>query len=71
MHDTGDLEGLLTTTEEAQRFIDTGINFLAPAIRNVHGKHGGVENIHIQYDPSQKIREVSDGKVQFVMHRTN
>jgi fructose/tagatose bisphosphate aldolase len=37
----------------------------------VHGPYHGVENIHIQYDRLQKIREVSDGKVQVVMHGTN
>jgi fructose-bisphosphate aldolase class II len=71
VQDTGDLEGLLTTPEEASRFIETGIDFLAPAIGNVHGPYHGVENIHIQYDRLQKIREVSDGKVQVVMHGTN
>jgi len=71
VQDTGDLEGLLTTPEEALRFIQTGIDFLAPAIGNVHGPYHGVENIHIQYDRLQKIREVSDGKVQVVMHGTN
>jgi len=71
VQDTGDLEGLLTTPEEALRFIETGIDFLAPAIGNVHGPYHGVENIHIQYDRLQKIREVSDGKVQVVMHGTN
>ena len=71
VQDTGDLEGLLTTPEEALRFIDTGIDFLAPAIGNVHGPYNGVENIHIQYDRLENIRKVSDGKVQVVMHGTN
>jgi len=48
--DTGDLEGLLTTAEEAQRFVATGIDFLAPAFGNVHGNYGGVENIKLEYD---------------------
>jgi fructose-bisphosphate aldolase, class II len=45
--DTGDLEGVLTTPEEALQFIETGIDFLAPAFGNVHGKYGGVENIKL------------------------
>ncbi len=45
--DTGDMEGMLTTPEEALQFIDTGIDFLAPAFGNVHGKYGGVENIKL------------------------
>lgn len=42
--------GLLTTAEEINRFIATGIDFLAPAFGNVHGNYGGVENIKLQYD---------------------
>jgi fructose-bisphosphate aldolase, class II len=40
--DTGDmdLEGLLTTVEEAGEFVDTGVDFLAPAFGNVHGEYG-------------------------------
>jgi fructose-bisphosphate aldolase, class II len=45
--DTGDLEGMLTTPEEALQFVETGIDFLAPAFGNVHGKYGGVENIKL------------------------
>jgi fructose-bisphosphate aldolase, class II len=45
--DTGDLEGMLTTPEEALQFVDTGIDCLAPAFGNVHGKYGGVENIKL------------------------
>ena len=48
--DTGDLEGLLTTAEEATLFVDTGINFLAPAFGNIHGNYWGVENIKLEYD---------------------
>lgn len=48
--DTGDLEGLLTTKEEAKRFVDTGIDFLAPAFGNVHGNYGGVENIKLDFE---------------------
>jgi fructose-bisphosphate aldolase class II len=48
--DTVDLEGVLTTPEEALRFADTGIDFLAPAFGNVHGNYGGVQNIKLQFD---------------------
>ena len=47
--DTGDLEGLLTTAEEASHFVDTGIDFLAPAFGNVHGSYGGIENIKLDF----------------------
>jgi fructose-bisphosphate aldolase class II len=35
--DTAELEGIQTTPEEALEFIDTGIDFLAPAFGNFHG----------------------------------
>ncbi|KAI6779927.1 fructose-bisphosphate aldolase [Emericellopsis cladophorae] len=38
--DTGDLEGILTTPEQAEEFMDLGIDWLAPAFGNVHGKYG-------------------------------
>lgn len=44
-----DLEGLLTTAEEASEFMDTGINFLAPAFGNVHGFYGGTQNIKLDF----------------------
>lgn len=38
--DTVDLEGMLTTPEEVEEFIATGVDFLAPAFGNVHGEYG-------------------------------
>ena len=48
--DTADLEGMMTTEEEVDDFVATGIDFLAPAFGNVHGEYGGVENIKLDYD---------------------
>jgi fructose-bisphosphate aldolase, class II len=48
--DTGDLEGLLTTKEEAGRFVNTGIDFLAPDFGNVHENYGGIENIKLDFE---------------------
>lgn len=56
--DTAELEGMMTTEEEVDDFVATGIDFLAPAFGNVHGDYHGVENIHLDYDryvPSLKI----------------
>lgn len=69
--DTGALEGLLTTPDEARRFIGTGIDFLAPAFGNVHGKYGGVENIHLDLARLEGISATSKGDVQLVLHGTN
>jgi fructose-bisphosphate aldolase class II len=38
--DTADLAGALTTEEQVEDFIATGIDFLAPAFGNVHGEYG-------------------------------
>ena len=38
--DTVDMRGLLTTPEEIEEFVATGVDFLAPAIGNVHGEYG-------------------------------
>lgn len=69
--DTAELEGMMTTAEEVDDFIATGIDFLAPAFGNVHGDYHGVENIHLDYDRLASIHEKSKGKVQVVLHGTN
>ncbi|KAK5002463.1 hypothetical protein LTR28_011391 [Elasticomyces elasticus] len=48
--DTAELQGMMTTPEEVDEFVGTGIDFLAPAFGNVHGDYHGVENIHLDYD---------------------
>lgn len=50
VQDTAELEGMMTTAEEVDEFVATGIDFLAPAFGNVHGDYHGVENIHLDYD---------------------
>jgi len=69
--DTGDLEGLLTTKEEAERFVNTGIDFLAPAFGNVHGNYGGIENIKLDLERLKDIRAAAAGKSHLVLHGTN
>ncbi|CZT48668.1 related to fructose-bisphosphate aldolase [Rhynchosporium secalis] len=69
--DTGDLAGMLTDEVEARRFVNTGIDFLAPAFGNVHGNYGGVENIKLDYQRLDKIREAVKGKATLVLHGTN
>ncbi|KAG7417678.1 putative fructose-bisphosphate aldolase [Fusarium oxysporum f. sp. rapae] len=38
--DTGDLEALLTSPEEAEDFLKAGIDILAPSVGNIHGDYG-------------------------------
>ena len=37
--DTEGLQGSMTTMEEVSAFVDTGVDFLAPAIGNMHGEN--------------------------------
>lgn len=48
--DTAELEGMMTTAQEVDDFVATGIDFLAPAFGNVHGDYHGTENIHLDYE---------------------
>ena len=38
--DTAELTAMLTTDQEVIEFVNTGVDFLAPAFRNVHGQYG-------------------------------
>ncbi|RFU35985.1 hypothetical protein B7463_g361, partial [Scytalidium lignicola] len=72
LKDTADLEGVLTTEEQALEFVDTGIDFLAPAFGNVHGEYGPKGGRGwLEFDRLNKIKEVVDGKVKIVLHGTN
>ncbi|KAK5743242.1 hypothetical protein LTR17_002719 [Elasticomyces elasticus] len=65
--DTADLEGILTTPEQADEFIATGIDWLAPAFGNVHGKYGP-KGPQLEYDRLQSIRSSTKGRVELVLH---
>lgn len=69
---TEDLEAILTTADEALEFVETGIDFLAPAFGNIHGVYGekGARG-WLQFDRLQKVREAIQGKVKIVLHGTN
>jgi fructose-bisphosphate aldolase class II len=68
--DTADLEGMLTTPEEALEFVETGIDMLAPAFGNIHGEYGS-RGIQLEFDRLEKIREAINGRVHLVLHGTN
>ncbi|KAF3766712.1 aldolase [Cryphonectria parasitica EP155] len=64
---TADLEGLLTTPEEAEEFVATGIEMLAPAFGNVHGEYGP-RGIQLEYDRLASIYDKVGDRVQLVLH---
>jgi len=65
--DTADLEGLLTTPQESQEFVDTGIDWLAPAFGNVHGSYGP-RGIQLEYERLGSINDAVGKKVRLVLH---
>lgn len=69
--DTADLEGALTTADQVEDFIATGIDFLAPAFGNVHGEYGPRGPVGLEYDRLRKIKERTAGRVRIVLHGTN
>ena len=66
---TEGLEGMLTTPEEVEEFLATGIDMLAPAVGNVHGSYGP-SGPQLDWARLQKIKEVVNGRVRLVMHGT-
>lgn len=68
--DTADLEGALTTPDQVEDFIATGIDLLAPAFGNVHGDYGKKGPV-LEYDRLEMIRQKVGGRVRLVVHGTN
>ncbi|KAG4442202.1 hypothetical protein IFR05_002312 [Cadophora sp. M221] len=67
--DTAELEGIMTTPEQANEFIDTGIDYLAPAFGNVHGAYSSKgPRAHLQFDRLEAVQKASKGKVRLVLH---
>ncbi|KAH7178781.1 ketose-bisphosphate aldolase [Fusarium sp. MPI-SDFR-AT-0072] len=67
---TADLEGALTTVDQVEDFIATGIDFLAPAFGNVHGEYGKRGPV-LEFDRLEMIRSRVNGRVRVVLHGTN
>ncbi|KAF6229484.1 hypothetical protein HO173_011524 [Letharia columbiana] len=68
--DTVDLEAVMTSAAEARRFVDTGIDWLAPAFGNVHGSYGR-RGIRLEYERLRAVREAVGGEVRLVLHGTD
>jgi len=65
--DTADLEGILTTPEQQEEFVDTGIQWIAPAFGNVHGKYGS-KGPQLEWDRFDGLRKAAKDRVRFVLH---
>ncbi|KAF2147906.1 aldolase [Myriangium duriaei CBS 260.36] len=68
--DTAELEGALTTAEQVEDFIATGIDYLAPAFGNLHGDYGP-QGPDLDYDRLAMVRTTIAGRVRLVVHGTN
>ncbi|KAH9885652.1 aldolase [Xylariomycetidae sp. FL2044] len=64
---TADLEAVLTTPEQAEEFVATGIEMLAPAFGNVHGEYGP-RGIQLEYERLESIRRAVGDRVRLVLH---
>ena len=67
---TADLEAVLTSPEQAEEFVATGIEMLAPAFGNVHGEYGP-RGIQLEYDRLERINESVGDRVRLVLHGTD
>ncbi|CAI6097312.1 unnamed protein product [Clonostachys chloroleuca] len=66
--DTEDLEGILTTPEQAEEFISLGIDWLAPAFGSVHGKYDP-KGPQLDLERLERIHETAcKGGIQLVLH---
>lgn len=65
--ETVDLEAVLTTPEQAEEFVATGIELLAPAFGNVHGSYGP-RGIQLEYERLQSINDAVGDRVRLVLH---
>ncbi|KAF2164810.1 hypothetical protein M409DRAFT_67549 [Zasmidium cellare ATCC 36951] len=68
--DTIDMDGVLTTPDEVDEFVATGVDFLAPAFGNLHGEDG-YTNARLDFPRLQAIKERAKGRVCLVLHGTN
>lgn len=65
--DTADLEGILTTPEQAEEFVALGIDWLAPAFGNVHGSYGP-KGPQLDFARMQRVADAVGDRVRLVLH---
>ncbi|PLB52340.1 fructose-bisphosphate aldolase, partial [Aspergillus steynii IBT 23096] len=68
--DTAGLEACMTTAEEIEEFVGTGVDALAPAFGNVHGEYGAL-GPRLDFQRFQEIRRLAAGRVGLALHGTN
>lgn len=69
--DTTELEGILTTPEEAELFLETGIDILSPAFGNLHGNYPSA-GPHLRFDILETLApKVEEKNALLCLHGTN
>ncbi|KAJ5716747.1 fructose-bisphosphate aldolase [Penicillium malachiteum] len=68
--DTAGLEACMTTAEEVDEFVATGVDVLAPSFGNVHGEYGP-RGPQLDFARFANIRDQADGRVHLALHGTN
>ncbi|KAJ5374071.1 fructose-bisphosphate aldolase [Penicillium concentricum] len=70
VQDTAGLEACMTTAEEVDEFVGTGVDVLAPAFGNVHGEYGP-RGPQLDFERFQSVRTQANGRVRLALHGTN
>ncbi|KAI9926576.1 hypothetical protein ASPWEDRAFT_118996 [Aspergillus wentii DTO 134E9] len=68
--DTAGLQACMTTPEEVEEFVGTGVDALAPAFGNVHGEYGP-RGPDLDFERFNQIRSHANGRVRLAVHGTN
>ncbi|OJJ84413.1 class II fructose-bisphosphate aldolase [Aspergillus glaucus CBS 516.65] len=68
--DTAGLAACITTAEEMDEFVNTGVDVLAPAFGNVHGEYGP-RGAQLDFERFENIRGQANGRVHLALHGTN
>lgn len=65
--DISEMQGILTTPEQAEELVATGIQWIAPAFGNVHGKYGP-KGPQLEYERLKGLVAAVGDRVRFVLH---
>ncbi|KAJ5737919.1 fructose-bisphosphate aldolase [Penicillium malachiteum] len=68
--DTVGLEVCMTTAEEVDELVSTGVDVLALSFGNVHGEYGQ-RSPQLDFERFERIRAQADGRVHLALHGTN
>ncbi|KAL4804488.1 ketose-bisphosphate aldolase [Aspergillus unguis] len=68
--DTGALKACMTTAEEVDEFVATGVDTLAPSFGNIHGEYGP-QGPQLDFERLESVRKQANRRVRLAVHGTN